>query len=290
LEAVPKLPTAELFVQVYVWVDDAIASGAVAIPPRPGPAPDCTDAEVLALAAARHLLAGPSERGWLAEVRRDRSGYFPRLPAQSGFNRRVCWLWGAFEQLRRALAAGAPEDGWQQPDTSALPVKHPSRVRGPDRWDGPNGLSAGFGWDAAHREWLYGFRQAARTDLGGRLVRAWGIVPAAVDERAAGDGLLEGVAGTDLLLDRGFVGRARAAEKRGRGIRVVLAHGRAERRKLPPAARRPVAKFRDRVETALGEVTDTLGLARHRAKTFWGLLARAAATLLAHTWLRLNHA
>ena len=32
------LPTEDLFVYVYVMVDDAIASGAVAIPPRPGPA------------------------------------------------------------------------------------------------------------------------------------------------------------------------------------------------------------------------------------------------------------
>jgi len=57
-------------------------------------------------------------------------------------------------------------------------VKHPSRVRGPDQWTGPgNGLAARFGRDAAHAEWFYGFRLAARTDLGSRLVRARGIVP-----------------------------------------------------------------------------------------------------------------
>ena len=41
------------------------------------------------------------------------------------------------------------------------------------------------------------------------------------------------------------------------------------------------------METSLGELTDRLGLARHGAKTFWGLLTRAAATLLAHTLARL---
>jgi hypothetical protein len=58
-------------------------------------------------------------------------------------------------------------------DTSALPVKHPSLVRGPDGWTGSgNGLAARFGRDAAHAEWFYGFRLAIRADLGRRIVRA----------------------------------------------------------------------------------------------------------------------
>ena len=35
------LPTEDLFVYVYVLVDDAIGSRAIAIPARPGPAPAC---------------------------------------------------------------------------------------------------------------------------------------------------------------------------------------------------------------------------------------------------------
>jgi hypothetical protein len=284
------MPLGDLFVHVYVLVDDALADGAVAVPRRPGPVPTCSDAEVLTVALVRHVLGRPSEAGFLAEVRRDWHPFFPRLPAQSEFNRRVRWLWGAFEQLRRLLLAERPVDGWQQVDTTALPVKHPSRVRGPDAWAGPPGsaLRAGFGWDAAHREWFYGFRLGLRTDLGSRLVRTWGIVPAAVDERAVADDLLDGVTPAGLLLDRGFLGRTWAAEYERRGTRVVYAHGRADRRRLPAAVRRPVAKLRNRIETTVGELTETLGLARHGAATFWGLLTRTAATILAHTLIRLG--
>jgi hypothetical protein len=282
------LPLADLFVHVYVLVDDALRSETVPVPRRAGPPPRCSDAEVLTVAVVRHLLGRPSERAFLAEVRRDWAAYFPALPAQSEFNRRVRWLWGAFEGLRQRAARATPEDPWQQVDTTALPVKHPSRVRGPDGWGGPGDLAAGFGFDAAHREWFYGFRLAVRTDLGSRVVRAWGLVPAAVDERAVADGLLEGAAPTGLLLDRGFLGAAWAAEHRRRGTRVVHAPGRAERRRLPLPVRRPVAALRNRVETTIGELTETLGLARHRAKTLWGLLTRAAATILAHTLLRLG--
>ena len=89
------------------------------------------------------------------------------------------------------LAAQVPEDDCQQVDTSAIPVKHTSRVRGPDQWTGPgNDLAARFGRDAAHAEWFYGFRLAIKTDLGSRIVRAWSIVPAAVNEREVAIDLL----------------------------------------------------------------------------------------------------
>jgi hypothetical protein len=48
-----------------------------------------------------------------------------------------------------------------------------------------------------------------------------------------------------------------------------------------------VAALRNRIETSIGEITEDLGLAHHKARTFWGLLTRTAATLAAHT-LRLQ--
>jgi Transposase DDE domain len=275
------LPLSDLFVHVYVLVDDALADGVIAVSRRPGPSPACSDAEVLTVAVVRHLLGRRSERGFLREVRREWAHCFPRLPSQSEFNRRVRWLWDACELLRQRVVGRLPEDTWQQVDTTALPVKHPSRVRGPDAWHGPDGLRAGFGRDAAHGEWFYGFRLAVRTDLGSRLVRTWGIVPAAVDERAVADDLLAGCVPAGLLLDRGFLRRTWAAGYRARGVQVVIAHGRADRQRLPLA-------LRNRIETTIGEVTDRLELARHGAKTFWGLLTRTAATLFAHTLLRLD--
>jgi len=225
----------DLFVHVYVLVDDAPAEGTLPIPSRPGPTPACSDAEVLTIALVRHLLARPSERGFLAEVRRDWRHSFPAVPAQSEFHRRVRWLWGALEQLRQRLLGAVPADGWQQIDTTALPVKHPSRVRGPDAWHGPGELRAGFGWDAAHREWFYDFRLGLRMDLGRRLVRAWGIVPAAVDERAVADDLLDGAAPG---------GRARAAWH-ARGLRPRPGRPPAPARRGPPPGRQVPQSHRD---------------------------------------------
>ena len=112
-------------------------------------------------------------------------------------------------------------------------------------------------------------------------------MPAAVDERAVADDLLGGEAPAGLLLDRGFLRRTWAAEYERRGTRVVYAHGKADRQRLPAAVRRSIARLHNRIETTIGELTERLGLAGHGARAVWGLLTRTAATILAHTLIRL---
>ncbi len=285
------LPTLDLFVHCYTLIDDLILDGQVTIPTRPGPAPACSDAEIITIVLVRHLLHRRSESGFLTEIRRDHAGLFPRLPHHSEFNRRARWLWGAFEQVRVALADQLPADDWGQVDTSALPVKHPSRKRGPDSWVGPNGLAARFGRDAAHAEWFYGFRLAARTDLGSRLVRAWAIVPAAINERDLVPGLIEDadyLAG--LLTDKGFNGKKFAESLAAQGISILVPPTKNQRKTMSPGLLTVIAEWRNRIETTFGEITDQMDLARHGAHTFWGLLTRTASTIAAHTLNRIMFA
>jgi Transposase DDE domain len=181
-----------------------------------------------------------------------------------------------------------PADDCQQVDTTAIPVRHPSRVRGADQWTGPgNDLAARFGRDAAHAEWFYGFRLAIKTDLGSRIVRAWSIVPAAVSERdVAIDLLLDGPVPRDLLADKGFNGTAYTAELAALGTALLVPPGKNRRAAMPPVLLKVIAQWRNRVETTFAELTDHMELARHGAHTFWGLLTRTAATIAAHTILR----
>ena len=51
---------------------------------------------------------------------------------------------------------------------------------------------------------------------------------------------------------------------------------------MPPALRKVIAEWRNRIETTFGQITDQMELARHGARTFWGLLTRTAATIAAH--------
>ncbi|MFI5782794.1 transposase [Nocardia sp. NPDC051570] len=144
--------------------------------------------------------------------------------------------------MRTHLTAAIPVDDWQQIDTTALPVEHPSRVRGHDSWCGPADLVARFGRDAAHGECFYGFRLGLRCDLDSRLVRAWEITRAAADERTVAADLLDGVVPpAGLLPDRGFTGRAFATGQTARGTHVVLAPFRAQPHTDPPARLHAIA-------------------------------------------------
>ena len=137
------------------------------------------------------------------------------------------------------------------------------------RWTGPgNDLAARFGRDAAHAEWFYGFRLAIKADLGSRIVRAWSIVPAAVNEREVAVDLLEaGPAPPDLLADKGFNGKAFAAQLAARGTAVLVPPAKDQRASMPAILLKVIAQWRNRIEASFGEITDQMELARHGAHT-----------------------
>ena len=126
-----------------------------------------------------------------------------------------------------------------------------------------------------------------KTGLGSRIVRAWSIVPAAVSERDAALDLLDaGPAPRDLLAGQGFSGRAFAAELATAGTAVLVPPDKEQRAAMPSSLLKVIADWRNRIETTSSEITDRMELARHGARTFWGLLTRTAATIAAHTLLR----
>jgi hypothetical protein len=295
-EAEAMVPTEDWLITLYVAVDTWWQrEGRGEVPPRPGPAPACSDPELVTLALAGEFLERRSARAWRAEVLTDWRRLFPRVPAQSEWNRRVRWLWGAFEALRRfwlhplPIAAG----GWLAIDTAPLPIKHASRVRGstPCTWVGPaDDLAPGFGFCAALDRWFYGFRLALRTGLTDGLIRGWAIVPAAVDERRVADGLLADEHDVGLLTDQGFRSAwwaRRWAEDQG--VHLLLAPSKHER----AGATRPttvawfVATFRNRIEATNDTLNDRFHLEGHHAKAFWGLLTRVATKIAAHTFAKL---
>ena len=125
---------------------------------------------------------------------------------------------------------------------------------------------------------------ASVQDLGCALLR---LVPAAVNEREAAEDLLQtGLPPRDLLCDKGFNGRAFAAAQAARGTAVLVPPAKDQRATMPALVLKVIACWRNRIEATFGEITDQMGLTRHGAHTFWGLLTRTAATIAAHTLMR----
>jgi hypothetical protein len=67
---------------------------------------------------------------------------------------------------------------------------------------------------------------------------------------------------------------------------VLVPPAKNQRAVMPAILLAVIARWRNRIEATFAEITDLMGLARHGAHTFWCLLTRTAATIAAHTLMR----
>ncbi len=277
------MPTEDLLIVLFCTVDDWVR--AHPLPQRPGRRPACADSEILTFAVARDLLGYDSERRFRRLLKADWRHLFPHIPAQSELNRRTRWLWGAFEALRQHLLACLPPatEAWYTFDTTPLPVRHPSRVRGADQWRLPDDLQAGIGRCAAKALWFSGFRVATLAPLIDSVPLRWALVPGAVNEREVLVAMLDGLGDLKLLADKGLRSGALREELAGRGILLLTPPTTPERAHVPAVLQRFIANHRNRIAGSYTTMKDQLHREHHRALTGWGLLTRLAATFASYT-------
>ena len=86
-------PAWSLATALYVTVDDLLKDHPEVLPPRPrvGIMPVTSDAEIITLVVVQALLGYTSEARWIRRLRVDADlrALFPRVPGQSGYNKRV---------------------------------------------------------------------------------------------------------------------------------------------------------------------------------------------------------
>jgi hypothetical protein len=208
-------------------------------------------------------------------------GYFPALCSQGQLNRRVRALEPELRALQRSFA-GEPYDPsavYHVLDTTLVPAM--VRVRACRK-----GLFAGqasFGRSASKTEWVYGFKAALVVDPRG-VVTAFGLAPAASDERPIGEALIASDRHESYLADKGFTG-IEWERRWSEGYRALVAATpkNNSRRAWPKEDRRWASGKRQIIEGVICQLKDFFGLERHRAKTLSGLLTRLAAKVAAYT-------
>ena len=268
-------------VSLYGLVDDWWKLNRSSGPSETGRPALLTDPEVLTLAILAQWPRFRSERDFWRFARAHLRGYFPNLCSQSQFNRRVRALQPEMCSLQRAFARelAKPSAVYRVLDTTLVPAM--VRVRACRK-----GLFAGqatFGRSASKTEWVYGFKVALVVDPQG-VVSAFGLAPAASDERPIGDALLAEDRHEAYLADKGFAGVEWERHWLGDyGALVAATPKNNDNRAWPKADRRWASGKRQIIEGVIGQLKDLFGLERHRAKTLGGLLTRLAAKVAAYT-------
>ena len=183
--------------------------------------------------------------------------------------------------LQRAFAGDLcePSAVYRVMDTTLVPAVVRVRASGKGLFCG----QASFGRSASKTEWIYGFKVALVVDPKG-VVSAFGLAPAASDERPIGEALIAEDLHEAYLADKGFTGLEWERYWLERyGALVAATPYEDSRRAWSKADRRWAAGKRQIIEGVICQLKDFFSLERHRAKTLGGLLTPLAAKVAAYT-------
>jgi hypothetical protein len=271
---------------LYVRTDDLLKAHPQRAPWRPaiGISPELSDAEVVTLAVLQALLGYVSEARWLRLARKQLRGLFPRLPGQSGYNKRLRKLAGTMLWLIGVLARDTSlwaDDVWVIDSTPVECGRSKETVRRSDLagW-------AEYGYCASHSRYFWGLRLHLLCTLHGLPV-GFALTGAKADERqvllsllAADPGLAALLPGQILIGDKNYYGRDFEAALAGAGATLL----RPARQGEPE---RPGTQFFKPLRQIIESVNDTfkgqLDLERHGGHTPGGVIARVIQRVLALT-------
>lgn len=269
-----------LLTAMYVKIDDMLGERRR----RPGRPPRLSDAELVTLAVAQALLGFRSEARWLRFARARLRAWFPYLPDQSGYNKR---LRAAFELLKTVTRTLARDTRFWSDDVwviDSTPVEC-GRSRSTAQRSQLAGW-AGYGYCASHSRYFGGLRLHLVCTPAG-LPIAFALAHPKLDEREVMLDLLD--VEPELLRDR--PGQAIIADKGYASVQFEHALADRGARLLRPARSnekpRPGAGLLRALRQLVESVNDTLkgqlDLEAHGGRVTDGVAARVLQRLLALT-------
>jgi IS5 family transposase len=266
---------------VYVIVDD-IWKQVAPLFKRPGPAPLCSDSELITMA-----LVGEC-RGWDKETEmlsywQEHRYLFPHIPSQSRFNRRRRNLMQAFNLIRQVILSGLDLAQDRQCVIDSLPVPAIQFYLVPSSTGDWAAYGATFGKVPSKQQTIFGYKLHLLVTLGG-IILDFELAPANASELSVGFELLTEHFDLTVIGDKGYISAEKAAELwRHNRTRLQTLPRRNQKRQLPRAAQRTINAVRQIIETVNNQLSNQFNIEINHAQTFWGLCTRLYTKLAAHT-------
>jgi hypothetical protein len=268
---------------MYVVVDE-LWPGVAPLCRRPGPAPECSDSELVTM-----VLVGES-RGWdeetdLVREWQARRDLFPRVPERSRFNRRRRALAPAINALRQATLRLLDLAADRQCAIDSLPVPALSfhLVPGSSAVGHWKEHGAAFGKVATKKQTIFGYKLQLLVTLNG-VILDFLLAPANVNDLEAGAELLAKHHDLLVLGDKAYLSAPIADELSATaGITLLTVPRTNQRAQLPQALAALHTRWRQIVETVNGQLATLVHMEENHAHSFDGLTARLYSKLTAHT-------
>ena len=259
-----------LVVAAYVFADE------YPVPARGGRRPLMSDAELVALAVAQAAIGISSDRQFLGLIGRVLPGWFPHLPDQSQYNRRLRGLVELISIVQQRLARWLDLGGVRLSDGTLIGVaNYPGCARGASSPASPATASP----SSQHR-FVWGVRLVLLTDERG-LPLGYTIVPANEKEYEPLADLLTGTPAEVVIADKGFWGRDYATRLAADGTTLLTPD--KTRTAANQGRERALASTRLVIESVFANLKEQMRLEHHLARTPAGLAVRIAQRILALT-------
>jgi Transposase DDE domain len=259
-----------LVVAAYVFADE------YRVPARSGRPALVADAELVALAVAQAAIGISSDRQFLGLIGRVLPGWFPHLPDQSQYNRRLRQLVGLLSVVQQQLARLLDCGGARLCDGTLIGV---ASYPGCQRHSEFVGF-ARFGFAKSQHRFIYGVRLVLLTDERG-LPLGYTVVPANEKEYEPLADLLTGIPTEVVIADKGLWGRDYAARLAADGTTLLTPNKHRTSDNL--GRERALASTRLVIESVFSNLKEQMRLERHLARTPTGLALRIAQRILALT-------
>src|SRR5881397_1726765 len=259
-----------LVVAAYVFADD------YPVPARPGRPPLVSDAELVALAVAQAAIGISSDRQFLGLVGRVLPGWFPHLPDQSQYNRRLRALVELISIVQQRLARWLDSGGVRLSDGTLIGVANYPGCQQRSEFAG----FARYGYAKSQHRFLYGVRLVLLNDERG-LPLGYTLVPANEKEYEPLADLLTGTSAEVVVADKALWGRAYEARPAADEIRLLTPDRTRTAANL--GRERALASSRLVIESVFSNLKEQMRLERHLARTPAGLAVRIAQRILALT-------
>jgi len=259
-----------LVIAAYLFADDYRVPFTYGRPPR------ISDAELVALAVGQAAMGLSSDRQFLGIVGKVLPGWFPHLPDQSQYNRRLRALVELMSHVQERLARLLDVGGLRLADGTALAV---AGYAGCEKYSHFCGF-ARYGYAKSQHRFLWGVRLILLADERG-LPLGYTVVPANEHEREPLADLLTGVPAEVVVADKGFWGESFRARLAADGVQLFTPNKTRTAANL--AFEQALASTRLVIESVFSNLKGQMQLERHLARTVPGLALRISQRILALT-------